>query len=142
MINTNIKNYLRILLWLVALHSFCVGLGLMFMPLSWFEIFGFSIPTVRFFAAQAGVFHIVMSVAYALGAYNLIVNKQLILFSIIAKFIATIFLSIYFFFIESAWMILLSAIGDFLMGIVICWLFIKYFKVVELINNNQEIINE
>ena len=142
MVNNNHKSYLRILLWLVALHSFCVGLGLMFMPVSWFDLFGFTEPTVRFFAAQGGIFHIVMSVAYALGAYDLIKNKQLIIFSIIAKFIATVFLTSYFFFIESAWMIVLSGVGDFLMGIVILYLYIQYFKIAELINGSEDLINE
>ena len=55
---------LRIFLALVALHSFCVGLGLIIMPFEYFTFFGYEGYQGLFFKVQGGVFHIVMCGAY------------------------------------------------------------------------------
>jgi len=70
------------------------------------------------------VFHIAMSVGYAMAGYEKIKYKQLIVFSIIVKFIATVFLISYFLIISSQWLILMSGISDFLMGIIILYLYL------------------
>jgi len=124
---------LPLFLWLVSLHSFFVGIGLIFLPASAFEFLGFAPTFERFFSTQGGVFHFAMSVAYAMAAYNLIKNQQLIIFSIVVKFIATVFLIIYFVFISHLWLIIFSAVTDMAMGIVILFLYKKletenYFK--------------
>lgn len=116
---------LPLFLWLVSLHSFFVGAGLILLPTSAFEFLGF-LPTYdRFFSTQGGVFHFAMSVAYGMAAYNLIKNKQLVVFSVIVKFIAAVFLIIYFVFISRQWLIIASAITDMIMGIVILFLYKK-----------------
>lgn len=116
---------LTVFLWLVSLHSFFVDTGLILLPTSAFEFLGF-LPTYdRFFSTQGGVFHFAMSVAYGMAAYNLIKNKQLVVFSVIVKFIAAVFLIIYFVFISRQWLIIASAISDMLMGIVILLLYKK-----------------
>ncbi|HPR89710.1 MAG TPA: hypothetical protein PL181_16990 [bacterium] len=43
-------------LWLIAIHSFLVGLGLIFMPYSLLEQMGYASCSERFFRAQGGVF--------------------------------------------------------------------------------------
>ena len=106
----------KILLWLIALHSFIVGLLLIFAPTSFLELFGFTI-TDRFFTTQGGVFHIVLVPAYILAAVNLEKGKLLIVFAISAKLIATVFLLVYYFFIDPILMVLVSGIGDFLMAL-------------------------
>jgi hypothetical protein len=119
-------NILSMILWLVALHSFIVGIGLIVMP-----------PQLnsggdRFFQSQGGVFHIVMTIAYSLAALRTSRFECLILFSIIVKFSATIFLFIYYFFAVQIWMVLLSGITDCLMGIVILWMYVLYSQKIKI----------
>jgi len=123
---------LKIFLILVAIHSCCVGLGLMIIPLDYYDLFGFYDYSGNFFKIQAGVFHIVMSGAYVLAARDPVRNQVLILFSIFAKMIATVFLISYAVFIDMVWMVLASGIFDFLMGLVLIW-FLKGMK------NTQEV---
>ena len=108
------------------LHSLAVGLGLIFLPPQYIRLFGFVNNTAGFFQAQGGVFHLVMSVGYFLGAKYLEKSPGLIQFIIMAKSIAFIFLIIYFFFLESNLMLLFSAIGDGLMAAVIYLLYSQY----------------
>jgi hypothetical protein len=115
---------LSVFLWLVAVHSFLVGSGLIVLPTSAFEFLGFNTTFERFFSTQGGVFHIAMSVGYAMAGCDKIKYKQLIVFSIIVKFIATVFLISYFLIISPQWLILMSGISDFLMGVVILYLFL------------------
>lgn len=121
--NIKADKALSIFLWLVAIHSFMVGLGLIVLPTSFFEYLGFKPTFDRFFSTQGGVFHIAMSVGYALAGYDKIKFRQLIVFSIIIKFIATVFLITYYLFITSQWMIIFSGISDFLMGVIILYLY-------------------
>ncbi len=123
----NYRKWLVIILYLVALHSFLVGLMLIFMPMSIFSFFGFDIIN-RFFPTQGGVFHFVICVAYILGVIWIDKCSGFIIFSITAKFIATVFLFTYYFFIDGIFMVLLSGVGDFIMGIAILWALIGYSK--------------
>ncbi|MDZ7764780.1 MAG: hypothetical protein U5K00_10170 [Melioribacteraceae bacterium] len=115
--------YLSLFLWLVALHSFLVGVGLIVFPPSLMDFFGYGACTERFFPSQGGVFHIAMAVGYAMTAYNLKRYECLIIFSIVVKFLATAFLFIYFIFVSSIWLVILSGISDFLMGLIILILY-------------------
>jgi uncharacterized membrane protein len=115
--------YLSLFLWLVAIHSFLVGIGLIVLPLPLLKLFGYGVCAERFFPSQGGVFHIAMAVGYAMGAYNLKSYDCLIIFSIIVKFIATVFLFTYFFLVSSIWLVLLSGISDFLMGLIVLILY-------------------
>lgn len=111
--------YLKIFLWLVALHSFCVGLGLMLIPLEYFDFFGFGEYQGNFFKIQAGVFHLMMVIAYVFAALDPAKYRVMILFSILAKFSATLFLISYSIFDEAIWMVIVSGIADFLMGLIL-----------------------
>jgi hypothetical protein len=116
---------IRTFLILIAIHSFAVGINLIIFPSEWMQKFGFNPITESFFKSQGGVFHIVMTVAYLLGAWKPIKYEILIIFAITAKFIATLFLMTYFFINGSTVVILLSAISDFLMGTILWYLFLK-----------------
>ncbi len=118
-------SHLKIFLFLVALHSFFVGIGLIAIPANLFLEFGYNPITENFFRAQGGVFHLVMVVAYLFALRDPVQNKIMVLFSITAKFIATIFLATYFIFSEHIIVVLLSGIGDFVMGAIILFLSIK-----------------
>ena len=126
--NLKSDKILSLFLWLVAIHSFLVGIGLIFSPSEVFEFLEFNSTFDRFFSTQGGVFHIAMAVCYEMAAVNLVKYKQLIIFSIIVKFIATVFLLSYFLIISSQWMIILSAISDFLMGTILLYFFLSLNK--------------
>ncbi len=112
---------LKIFLALIAIHSFCVGLGLILIPLDYYEFFGFTAYSGNFFKIQGGVFHIVLCGAYVPAALDPVGNRVMIRFAIFAKFTATVFLTGYAVFIDMVWMVLASGIFDFLMGLILVW---------------------
>jgi hypothetical protein len=116
-----ILKLLKIFLILVTLHSFFVGLGLILIPIEYFDLFGFQGYSGNFFKVQAGVFHVVLCVAYVLAALDPVGNRILILFAITAKMIATVFLLSYAVFVDMVWMVLASGVFDFAMGLVLVW---------------------
>ncbi len=119
MINKNYEKFLSIFLWLTAIHSILVGIGLIVIPPSFLHHFGLIDYRESFFQAQGGVFHLGVSIAYFMAASKPLQSKQLIKFIIYLKMSAFIFLMIYFTFVLQSWLILLSGIGDGLMGITI-----------------------
>ena len=123
--NHKTDKLLTVFLWLVALHSFLVGIGLIVLPASVFEFLGYKTTFDRFFSTQGGVFHIVMAVGYAMAGYDKKRFECLIIFSIIVKFIATVFLIMYFIMISQQLLIILSGISDFMMGLIILFLYRK-----------------
>lgn len=126
--NQKVDKILSFFLFLVAIHSFFVGTGLILLPSSAFEFLGFKATLDRFFSTQGGVFHIAMAVCYAMAAYNKKRFRYLIVFSIIVKFIATAFLIPYYIFISSQLLIILSGISDFLMALAILILYKQLMK--------------
>ena len=134
----NPQKRLSLLLILIAIHSFCVGVGLIIRPAELMQLFGFGVCYERFFPTQGGVFHIVMVVAYLMAAYNVDENHSLIIFSIIVKIMATVFLFTYFIAVEKIWLVLASGLSDGIMGIAIyvaLLLYIKSQKESEFIKN-------
>jgi hypothetical protein len=119
MAQTDYKEYLAYFLYLIGIHSIAVGFGLIFLPPSFLEIFGFTDYKESFFQAQGGVFHIAMSVAYIIAGRDVLNSARLVQFIIIVKFLAFSFLIIYYFFVMSAWLILISGIVDGLMGLIV-----------------------
>ena len=82
---------------------------------------GFEVGTEPFFAAQAGVFHLVLAAGYTMAALGLPNTGSLVLFSILVKGVATIFLLGYFLLKDRRWVILISGVADGCMGAAI-WL--------------------
>ncbi len=124
----NIEKLLSVILWLTALHSFLVGLLLILLPTSAIVYFGFESYEHNFFRVQGGVFHIVMAMFYIAAATD--VNKHILLIKliIVTKFFAAIFLISYYAIISHVLIILISGIGDFLIGFVIMILFLSIKK--------------
>lgn len=112
------EKYLKILLYLIAIHSFSVACFLILLGEEGIRYFGFDSGN-RFFQVQGGIFHIVMCMAYVLATINLRHNAKLILFIIIAKSIATIYLLMYYFLVTHVITILLSGLADGLMGLAV-----------------------
>jgi hypothetical protein len=119
--STGLYKLFRVFMGLVALHSFCVGLALIIIPLEYFSLFGYEGYQGTFFKIQGGVFHIVMCGAYIPAALDPRKYIILVRFSVFAKFIATVFLLSYVLFSEMVWMVLLSGIMDFIMGLILLW---------------------
>jgi len=124
----NYGKFLQIFLWLVGIHSLIVGINLIFVPTSLMPFFGFQNISENFFRAQGGVFHIVLFFGYILAAWNLQKNHILIIFAIIAKAIATVFLFTYFILIAQIWTVLFSGIVDAIMGLIIFWAYFNHRK--------------
>jgi len=113
------RSRLTLVLWLVAIHSFLVGVALIARPTMLPELFGFNPSLERFFPVQAGVFHIVIVVAYVMAALDVDKRRCLVVFSIIVKGMATVFLVTYFLAVDRIWLVLASALGDGVMGVAI-----------------------
>jgi len=118
----NLRKTLSLILWLIFLHSFLVGIGLLILPGSLIKELGFNIYPDNFFRYQGGVFHLVMSFAYAMGAYNTEKYFGLIILTLFAKLGASIFLFLYYFVIDKILIVFLSGAGDFIMGIAVLYL--------------------
>jgi len=110
---------LSAILWLIAAHSVAMGLALIIQPAVLMEWSGFGSEYERFFPAQGGVFHLLMAVAYVMGAVNSKKYHYLIIFSMIVKAVATTFLLIYCFIVEFKWIILIFGLVDGMMGVMI-----------------------
>jgi hypothetical protein len=61
--------------------------------------------------------------AYVMAALDPLKNRMLIIYSILAKFTATLFLVGYSLFGEMVWMVLVSGFADFLMGMILLGLY-------------------
>jgi hypothetical protein len=122
------EKLLRLILYLLAIHSICVGLALISTPGDMFVYFGYQQVVERFFPIQGGVFHIVMGIAYFLATRSMHKDDGLIYLTIIAKLAATIFLISYYLFIQPIWMVLISGIVDALMAAVVYLVFQQYKK--------------
>lgn len=103
------------LIVLIAIHSYAVGLFLLFLT-KWGAAFGgWGAVTPLFFARQAGIFHVVVATGY-LNEYFRYRGISLLL---MAKIMAVLFLVSMMMVAEPApWTIPLSAVGDGLMGLV------------------------
>ena len=117
--------WLKILLWLIALHSVGYGIGLILFPPEFFAWFGFTLPE-KFFADQRGVFHIVIAGVYVMAALDLPKASRLIFLTCIIKFGATIFLFAWYIFGIQLWIILVSGLLDLAMGLCVMLLFLCY----------------
>lgn len=118
--------YLFILfLRLIAIHSFVVGLALIIIPPVYLDYFGYEGYQGRFFLVQGGIFHIIMAVLYLVTAKTEGRVKELVNMILTAKGSATVFLLVYFVFMEPILVIALSGVGDGLMFILTLWLYKK-----------------
>ena len=106
----------RWLVVLISIHSFAVGLFLLFLP-DWSTVFGgWGEVEHRFFPRQGGVFHLVVAVGYL----NEYFRHRTVSLMVIAKSMAVAFLLVMSFINEDqAWAVPLSAAGDGLMAVTV-----------------------
>ncbi len=110
---------LQVVLGLVALHSAAVGVGLIFSSAPLLGRLGFQSVGEPFFVVQGGVFHLVMAVAYLMAAWDPARRPTLVVFSIVVKVMATVFLTIYWLAVARVLTILASGLVDAAMALVI-----------------------
>jgi len=122
------RTLLVILLWIFVVHSTVVALLLIFLPAESLHYFGYSGYQGRFFQVQGGVFHLVMAVAYLIAAVKTEKAGLIIIFIIVAKTMATVFLLSYFFLSEHIWILLPSAAGDGAMAVLLFLFYRRYTK--------------
>lgn len=115
--------HLRIVLWAAALHSFAVGMGLILHPAPVLAFFGYAPLAEPFFPTQGGVFHVLMAVGYAMGAVHPNRFRCLVIFAVIVKTAATVFLLTYWSLVSPLLIVLLSAVGD---GVLAAALWLTY----------------
>lgn len=127
MTTTNSRLLLQWVLWLIAIHSICFGLALIIFPSGWISFFGFQLQE-KFFADQGGVFHLIISLAYIMAALSPENSRKLIILSCVTKFTAALFLFSYFLFDKPIFMVLVSGIGDLLMGLAILFSYRLYIR--------------
>jgi len=125
------SNLFQLALYLISLHSLLVGLALIVLPFGALSWFGFTIDPYRFFSTQGGVFHIVMSLAYYLAGRTPLREKSLLIFIILAKWMAFFFLAVYFLFVEMVPVIAFSAVSDGFMGLIVMMFFLELYSTEE-----------
>lgn len=118
------RYYLRGILWLFVIHTTAVAVGLFLLPTEYLVCFGLEGYQGRFFQTQAGVFHLIMGVAYLLPLFHGEKQYWLIYFAIIAKSVAVVFLLLYYLLMEPSWIVIFSAFGDGVLG----WILYHLYK--------------
>jgi hypothetical protein len=122
----SISNWPRLERWvvvLIALHSYAVGLMLMFATEWTLNFAGWEVPENLFFPRQGGVFHLVVATGYLFEYFRF----QRIQLLIIAKSIAVVFL-LALSRDTGAWAVPFSGVTDGLMLIVAVWVHVKARK--------------
>jgi hypothetical protein len=114
---------LRLLVWLIAAHSFVIGLVLLFASGWGLRLGGWTELPPTFFPMQGGAFHLVVAFGYVLE-YERHRTVSLLLF---AKLVGTVFLVTVW--LASGrtlpWAVPMSAVGDGAMGVAVLWVWGK-----------------
>lgn len=108
-----------IFVWLVALHSYAIGVGLLLLPRVTLPLGGFALPQDLFFVHQGGVFHLVVATGYLMEWHE----RRAISFMVMTKCLATLFLGASWLLIaDPPWLVAASALQDGALAAVALWL--------------------
>lgn len=111
------ESHLRLLVYLIALHSIIVGAMFLFVPQWTMRFAGWSSIDPVFFAYQAGIFHVVLAAAYLLE-YS---RYRGVTILVTAKIIAFVFLVTATVIDPIPWAVWTSGILDGAMAAVVLW---------------------
>lgn len=103
----------RIYVWLVALHSFAIGVGLVFLTDFALRFAGWGDPDPAFFPKQGGAFHFVVAAGYLIEH----LRHRTVTLMITAKSIAFVFLIGLTLTSEVPWAVPFSGVADGVMGL-------------------------
>ncbi|MDP6636229.1 MAG: hypothetical protein QGG42_15120 [Phycisphaerae bacterium] len=109
------KTFRRIVVALVALHSFALGTAMLFWPTWTLRTFGWPYDGPTFFPSQSGVLLLLLGISYVGGIYHL----PFVFFLVVSKACAVAFLVTQYLVNEEQGLILESAAGDAIMGIAV-----------------------
>jgi hypothetical protein len=119
------EKYLKLLIILIALHTFAIGLVLTFLPVEYLEFFGYKKINESFFPIQAGAFHIILSAGYILALREKCKERYFLQYMIIIKFFAFVFLLLYVLLVVPVLIVIISAFVDLAMGILLLIFYIN-----------------
>ena len=106
------QTFRRIIVAIVALHSFALGTAMLFCPTWTLTTFGWPYDGPTFFPSQSGILLLLLGISYVGGIYHL----PFVVFLIVSKACAVAFLVTQYFTNEEQGLILESAAGDAIMG--------------------------
>jgi hypothetical protein len=112
-----LTQYAVCLLWCTALHSLATGIGLLLQPTALLTWGGWGRIAEPFFAAQGGVFHVLMSVLYVFAAWRGREQRALLVYIVFVKITAALFLLLYYFLVTPIWLVLVSGVIDGAIGV-------------------------
>lgn len=104
----------RLIIAAIALHSFVLGIIMLFFPLWILQIMGWNYTDNTFFPAQTGIFLFLLGGAYGMALWY----RPLAWFIVVSKALAVIFLLAEYIFNGVPEFIMLAAYFDGLMGLV------------------------
>jgi hypothetical protein len=133
----NSSKRLSLLFTLIFIHSFLVGIALIFHPPEIMRMMGFHSISEDFFPVQGGIFHILMGIFYLSVVKRVEGFKTLIYFSIVAKLMAFVFLLFYYFLVDGILIVLVSGIADGAMALVIILAYLSYIQKTSKINEKE-----
>jgi len=115
----SILDFRRLEKWLVvliAIHSYLIGIFLLFLTRWGAALGGWPEVEPLFFARQAGIFHVVVASGYLLEYFR----HGTVTFLLLTKLLAVVFLGgIMVVEPSSSWVVSLSALGDAMMALVV-----------------------
>jgi hypothetical protein len=103
----------RVYVWLVALHSFAIGVGLVFLTDFSLRFAGWGEPDPAFFPRQGGAFHFVVAAGYLIEH----LRHRTVTLMITAKSIAFVFLIGLTLTSNVPWAVPFSGVADGVMGL-------------------------
>jgi hypothetical protein len=133
---------LSFVFWLIFLHSFFVGLALIFHPPGLMSIFGFHSIGEKFFPVQGGIFHIILGIFYLTVVLRVEGFRAVIYLSMITKSMAFVFLVYYYIFVDGIVIVLFSGITDGAMAVIIVLAYQSYNRQAVKIHNRESINDE
>jgi hypothetical protein len=133
---------LSFVFWLISLHTFFVGLALIFHPPGILRMLGFHSIGEEFFPVQGGVFHILMGIFYLTVVLRVEGFRAVIYLSIITKSMAFVFLLYYYFFGEGIFIVLFSGIVDGALAVVIILAYQSYNRQALKIDKREQMNDE
>jgi hypothetical protein len=101
-----------IVLYGVALHSLLTGIVLIVQPDAFMRWAGWGVVRLSFFAAQGGVFHVLVVALYLRAARRVPERRVLVPYIVFVKTAAAVFLISYYLFVEELPLILAAGLFD------------------------------
>jgi len=119
------NKWFRLEMIIIAIYSFVAGSVLILLPKDLMRSFGLGDASVSFYSIQSGIMLCILAIGYFMIGLKYANNQGIVLLALLIKFAGAIFLFICYFVINEAWILLVSSIVDFIMGLAISWHYIN-----------------